>query len=188
MSEIGKFPGRWVVHYEDGSTIVEDKSDGDHWYKVPKEGIAAVGVLLDPRSLQCDLGHVKTDMSGAAVQMEGKKITINYTVPEYPHLSSQTERNYFYIDKDSGYDFQISGTRDNLKAAYKGKSYRFLRLINITRADGTCTVMEVRWNTVPRVYTTNVYRFGGADHDLFLLRSGIDMERWRWEEGWERFG
>jgi len=122
---------RFVVHYKDGTTIVEDRSKKSHWDEISKQNISALGILYDP----IPIGERDAD---------GKPIRIR--LPEYVLKGSKKYNYRFFQLKDKV-----------LGPAKYGKEGTVLGLVigMITDSDGHCVVMwGTKDGTIKTAFTT----------------------------------
>lgn len=155
-----------MAHYQDGTTVIEDRKNGNHWFELPKNGIKVVGVQLDPRVLAIDIKKY-------AREDAPQKIHINFKIPEHILPGSGRHANYWIIDK---------GAAITIRRGKGGKRYPFMRITNIRNAKGECTCKEVHDILHTVSYSTNVYSLGFED-GYILRAAGVDMAQWRREEG-----
>ena len=128
---------KFVIHYLDGTTLVEDRKDGYSWDNAPKENIIALGIIYDP---------IATNVR----EKESNQL-ICYELPEYVLRGS---KKYKY-----GY-FQFK-TADQPFAIRRGKDLPPKKVLNLSVGivvdkEGHCVVLAGRNSGSPITYYTTI--------------------------------
>ena len=138
---------RFVVHYKNGNTVVEDRSKNDCWDALPnKEDIIAMGVLYD--SLVLD----EKDENGKQFRLSN--------IPQQLILKGSKQHSYRFFQYKT-IDFQIGASKDKNSGRYEVN----LTIGMVVDKEGHCIVLEAKPNVGIKIYYTTVYS----------LRLGLDL-------------
>ena len=133
---------RFVVHYRNGETVVEDRRIPDFWDRLPnKESIAALGVQYDPLILN------EKDQKGNQLRLTN--------IPQHLILKGSKRHNYRF--------FQYKTAEMQLGASKERKAGRHevnLTIGMVVDSEGHCIVLEAFPDVVIRTYYTTVYSLG----------------------------
>lgn len=146
---------RFVIHYRNGNTLIEDRKDNSCWDNAPKENIAALGILFDP----------------GIIHVDNKVLKANGNILRFPFnentLKGSKKYNYqFFQYKDT---LLSSGNVGNFTA---GKNELGLVIGMVLNSDGHCMVMRGKPSCNVSVFYTTVHSLG-----LNLELFEIDLER-----------
>lgn len=125
---------RFVIHYRDGSTYVEDRNDPYSWDNRPKKPISALAILPDP---------VKAVIED---KENNRKIPIKIDMNEYT-LKGSFKRDFQF--------FQMKHAALEVRAGAKSKTHA-LTIGMVVNNKGDCVCMTLR-RGYPYVYFTNVF-------------------------------
>lgn len=141
---------RFVVHYKDGTTVVEDRSKKDCWDALSKENIAALGVLYDPLVLN------ERDANGKQLRISN--------LPQQLILKGSKRHNYRFFQFKT-VDLQVGGSKER----NAGKHEVNLTVGMVVDNMGHCIVLEAYPNVVIRTYYTTTYSLR-LNLDLFKIK------------------
>lgn len=138
---------RFVIHYKDGTTLIEDRNDSYCWDNASKENISALGIVYDPIPI------------GIKDPNTGKDIRI--TLDEHT-LKGSSKYNYpFFMQKDA-----VLKLVPNAKPKTLG-----LMVGLVTNKAGHCVVMYGKPNGCVSTFYTTVHSL-----TLNLELFGIKLE------------
>lgn len=141
---------RFVVHYKNGKTVVEDRSKSDCWDSMPnKNNIIALGILYDPLVLN-------------ERDKDGKQLRIS-NLPQQLILKGSKRHNYQFFQFKT-VDMQIGASKDR-KA---GRHEVNLTVGMVVDKMGHCMVLEAMPNVIIRTYYTTTYSLR-LNLDLFKI-------------------
>ena len=133
---------RFVVHYKNGKTVVENRKIHDFWDNLPnKENIAALGVQYDPIMLN------EKDQYGKQLRL--------CNVPQHLILKGSKRHNYRFFQYKT-VDMQL-GTSKERRA---GRHEVNLTIGMVVDKAGHCIVLEAFPDVVIRTFYTTVYSLG----------------------------
>lgn len=139
----------FVVFYKDGTTVVEDRSKGDFWDKLPKDNIAAMGIKYDPLLLN-------------EKDKDGKQLRIT-NIPQHLILKGSQRYNYRFFQYKT-VDMQVGPS----KVRKAGRHEINLTIGMVVDKEGHCIVLEAMPNVVIRTYYTTVHSLN-LNLDLFEI-------------------
>lgn len=153
---------RFVVHYRDGETVVEDKNDPYAWDKLrDKDDILALGIKMDKLFLH--------------------KEKLRIERPQHMLYSSKNKRHFFFQTKEISMmapekdtvGVPIDGD-DNIVDRNTGKWFNCHRIGMIFSKEGDCQVIDVDAFGNTKCYVTTLDSIlPHANLELF----GIDLSR-----------
>ena len=129
---------RFVVHYKNGETIVEDKNKGDCWDNLIKENIAAIGILYDPLVLN------ERDENGKHFRLPN--------IPKQLILKGSKRHNYQFFQFKT-VDIQLGASKERRSGRHEVN----LTIGMVVDKEGHCIVLEAMPHVVIRTYYTTVY-------------------------------
>ncbi len=139
---------RFVVHYRDGNTIVEDRSQKYCWDNLPKDDIIAMGILYDPLLLN-------------ERDYEGKQFRIT-NIPQHLILKGSKNHNYRF------FQYKTVEMRTASKKSPGGRYEVNLTIGMVVDKQGHCVVLEAMPGVVIRTYYTTVHHLR-LNLDLFEI-------------------
>lgn len=145
---------RFVVHYKDGNTVVEDKNDFSCWDNLNKDGISAVGIIFDPVPIYDGKDLIKSLKGDYYLRWPSKQHTL--------HGSSRYNYRFFHY-KDTT-TFAGAG-----KAS--GKRFNFLVFGMVVDPEGHCV-----WKKAMHDGTTQTYYTTARSLTLNLELFDINLE------------
>jgi hypothetical protein len=149
---------RFVIHYKNGETLIEDRKDSYCWDNASKKNISALGILFDP-VLIFDVGSPK-DKPKPILDSTGKQVRI--TLPEMTLKGS------------SRYQYQFFQQKEGILILQKGEKQQTvaLQIGMVIDSHGHCIVMQGKpYGQIKNFYTT-VHSLG-----LNLDHFEIDLEK-----------
>ena len=132
---------RFVVHYKDGKTIVEDRKIPDFWDRLNKENIAALGIQYDPLILN------EKDQNGNQLRLTN--------IPQHLILKGSKQHNYRFFQYKT-VDMQVGKSKERRS----GRHEINLTIGMVVDKEGHCVVLEAFPDVVIRSYYTTVYSLG----------------------------
>lgn len=155
---------RFVVHYKDGTTVIENRKDSHHWDNLPKEGIRAVGILMEPVPLWDDPWETLRDRKVSVMDRHGR--TIRVSPIQHTLKGSQQYNHQFFQFKTA---VQPIGIRKGLPVPTQ--YHVNLTVGMVVDNEGHCIVMEAKEDRSVYTYYTTVYSMG-LNLDLFNIKLG----------------
>ena len=141
---------RFVVHYKNGKTVVEDRTDSYFWDNLPnKENITAMGILYDPLIL-----NERTQ--------DGKQLRLT-DIPQSLILKGSKRHNYRFFQFKT-IDLQVGASQDQGSGRYEVN----LTIGMVIDKEGHCVVLEAMRDINIKIYYTTV-RSLGLNLDLFEI-------------------
>jgi hypothetical protein len=123
------------VHYKNGETVVEDRTDSYFWDKLPnKENIIAMGILYDALVLD-------------EKDKDGKRLRLT-NIPQSLVLKGSNRHNYRFFQFKT-VDFHVGKIH--------GKKEINLTIGMITDKEGHCIIMEALPDVNIKTYYTTVH-------------------------------
>lgn len=158
--------GRFVVHYKDGQTYIEDRKNPRAWDDRPRKPTTALGIQPDTNILanlfvknyKTGKEHRSEIVIDFTSKVPNERIALNEMV-----LKGSWKFNYqFFMDKSA----DVKGGR---------KDVWNLRLGMVVDRLGHCVCVEYVGTGVPRVYYTTVQSLG-MDAISLKVNYGINLE------------
>jgi len=161
--------GRFVIHYKDGTTYIEDRKDPHAWDNRPIKPIKAIGIQPDS---QIYVNQITTDSKTGKQKKERITINLDSTDPntkfvlEEIVLKGSFKFDYgFFIDKFMDTKM-VRGTKGNTWA---------IRLGVVVDNLGHCYCLEYVGTGSPRGYYTTVHSLG-MDRNSLVNNYSIYLE------------
>ncbi len=132
---------RFVVHYKNGETVVEDKRIHDFWDRIPKENIAALGVQYEPLILD------ERDQYGKQLRLTN--------IPQHLILKGSKRHNYRFFQYKTA-DMQVGASKERRSGRHEVN----LTIGMVVDKEGHCIVLEAFPDVVIRTYYTTVHSLG----------------------------
>ena len=130
---------RFVVHYRNGETIVEDRKDDTCWDKLPnKENIIAMGILYDPLILN------ERDKDGRQLRLSD--------IPQSLVLKGSKQHNYRFFQFKT-VELQVGKSSDRKSGRHESN----LTIGMVVDKEGHCIVLEAMPEVNIKMYYTTVY-------------------------------
>ena len=130
---------RFVVHYRNGETVVEDRSQGDFWDTLPnKRNIIAMGILYDALILN------EKDSNGKQLRLSN--------IPQKLILKGSKQHNYQFFQYKT-VDMQLG----NSKTHKAGRREANLTIGMVVDKEGHCMVLEAMPDVGIRTYYSTVH-------------------------------
>lgn len=145
---------RFVIHYRDGTTLVEDRKNPYSWDKAPKENISALGILFDPGVIHVDNKVVRSDGN-----------ILRYPFDENTLRGSKKYKYGFFQYKD------ILFATSKVGKFSSGRNELGLVIGIVLDKEGHCICMQGKPNRNISVFYTTVHSLG-----LGLELQGIKLE------------
>lgn len=157
---------RFVIMYEDGTEIVEDRNDPYAWNSAPKEGIWDMGILFDPQPLyfphardeKGELIPIKDPLSGVHLQ------------ERYP-VQKLKGRRFMHV----GWFRMIDFVRQFFPSGIQDKTLS-LMIGYIYNSVGDCVIMFGK-KPIPTCVTFQHNIFDLHADDNSILEMQIDLEK-----------
>jgi len=145
---------RFVVHYKNGETVVEDRTNGGFWDNLPnKEDIIAMGILYDPLILN------GRDQDGNQLRLSD--------IPQSLILKGSKKHNYRFFQFKT-VDLQLGKTKNR----NSGRHEVNLTIGMVVDKEGHCIVLEAMSGVNIKTYYTTVHS----------LRLGLELFEIKLEE------
>ena len=129
---------RFVVHYRNGETVVEDRTDNKCWDNLIKDDISAIGVLYDPLILN------ERDKDGKQLRLSD--------IPQSLVLRGSKRHNYRFFQFKT-VDLQLGKTKERRSGRHEVN----LTIGMVVDKEGHCIVLEALPNVNVRTYYTTVH-------------------------------
>ena len=130
---------RFVVHYRNGETVVEDRSKGDFWDTLPnKRNIIAMGILYDALILN------ERDSDGKQLRLSN--------IPKKLILKGSKRHNYQFFQFKT-VNLQIGASKEHKS----GRRETNLTIGMVVDKEGHCIVLEAMPNVGIRTYYTTTH-------------------------------
>jgi len=129
---------RFVVHYRNGETVVEDRNDKHCWDNLNKDDISAIGVLYDPLILN-ERGK------------DDRQLRLS-DIPKSLVLKGSKRHNYRFFQFKT-VDFQLGKSKDR----NSGRHEINLTIGMVVDKEGHCIVLEALPDVNIRTYYTTVH-------------------------------
>jgi len=140
---------RFVVHYRNGETVVEDRNDKYCWDNLIKDDISAIGVLYDPLILN-------------ERDKEGKQLRLS-DIPQSLVLRGSKRHNYRFFQFKT-VDIQLGKTKERRSGRHEVN----LTIGMVVDKEGHCIVLEALPGVNVRTYYTTVHSIR-LNLDLFEI-------------------
>jgi len=160
--------GRFVIHYKDGTTYIEDRNDPRAWDDRPRKPIKAIGIQPDPVVILNQI--TKDPITGKETK---KEVTVNLdsTDPNVRFVMFEsTLKGSFKFD----YGFFMDKERD-IRGG-KQKEVHKIRIGVVVDNLGHCYCIEYVGTGSPRGYYTTVKSLG-MDANSLKVNYDIDLEK-----------
>lgn len=146
--------GRFVIHYKDGTTYIEDRNDPHSWDNRPIKPIKAIGIQPDPiiylNEIRTDPETGKETKRQISVNLESTDPNVKYVMEEIT-LKGSFKHNYqFFIDKHSDLRVVANETSDTWG----------IRMGVVVDNLGHCFCLEYVGTGSPRGYYTTLRSLG----------------------------
>ena len=130
---------RFVVHYKNGETVVENRADSYFWDNLPnKQDIAAMGILYDPLILN------ERDKDGKQLRLTD--------IPQSLVLKGSKRHNYRFFQFKT-IDFQVGRSRERNSGRYEAN----LTIGMVVDKEGHCIVLEALPEVNIKTYYTTIH-------------------------------
>lgn len=149
---------KFVIHYKDGSTLIEDKKDDYCWNNASKDNISALGILFDPLPLYDDNRPVLSD--------DGRQLRL--TFDEHTLKGSKTYKYGFFMDKE------IIFALGKSKTLNRGRNEISLGIGMVIDSEGHCICMRGTKDRQIYTYYTTVHSLG-MDQNSLTENYNIDL-------------
>jgi hypothetical protein len=144
--------GRFVIHYKDGSTYIEDRKDPHAWDNRPKKPIAALGIQPDPNILVTLIDKEGNKKTEVPMKLESADPNIKVVLGEMTLKGSWKYDYGFFMDKQAE---RLTGD-----GAYG------IRLGMVVDKLGHCVCLEYVGTGSPRMYYTTCKSLDMDDNSL----------------------
>jgi len=143
---------RFVVHYRNGETVVEDRNDKYCWDNLIKDDISAISVLYDPLILN------ERDEYGKQLRLSG--------IPQSLVLRGSKLHNYRFFQFKT-VELQLGKSKERRSGRHEAN----LTIGMVVDKEGHCIVLEALPGVNVRTYYTTVHSLR-----LNLELFGINLE------------
>lgn len=168
--------GRFVIHYKDGDTYMEDRNDPHSWDNRPRKPISAVGIQPDSNILINQF--IRDPKTGKETKRE-VPINLESTDPNHRFvlnemvLKGSWKYDYgFFMDKHKDEQIKRFGKSRGQPLQSNVWGIRFGMVVN---KYGHCVCMEYVGTGGPRMYYTTVHALG-MDQNSLVKNFGINLE------------
>jgi hypothetical protein len=161
--------GRFVIHYKDGTTYIEDRKNKNSWDERPRKPIKAIGIQPDP---VIEISQIRTDPKTGEETKERVTIRLESTDPNVRYVMDEVVlKGSFKFD----YGFFMDKFSD-LKAFGKSRAESWgIRMGIVVDNLGHCYCLEYVGNGSPRGYYTTVHSLD-MDQNSLINNYGINLE------------
>jgi len=130
---------RFVVHYKNGETVVEDRTDSYFWDNLPNKGdITAMGILYDPLILN------ERDQDGKQLRLSD--------IPQSLVLKGSKKHNYRFFQFKT-VDLQLGKSKERRSGRHEVN----LTIGMVVDKEGHCIVLEAMPEVNIKTYYTTVH-------------------------------
>lgn len=152
---------RFVVHYKNGDTVVEDKNDFSCWDNLDKNGISAVGIIFDPVPIYDDGDLIKSLKGDYYLRWPSKQHT----------LYGSSIYNYRFFQYKDASMIAAAGEKS-------GKRFNFLAFGMVVDPQGHCVWKKAIHDGTTQTYYTSTHslRLNLELFDINLEECGKEID------------
>ncbi len=159
---------RFVVFYEDGTQLIEDRSNPRTWNDAPKEGIWDMGILFDPQPLYFPHAKDKND-NPIPITDPLSGVHLNERCP----VQKLKGRRFIHV----GWFRMVDFVRNfGLATGKKTEKYLSLMIGYVYNPEGDCVIMFGK-EPIPTIvaFQHNIFDLHADDNSIMAMQ--IDLEK-----------